>query len=65
MFQHDKTIVSEEILDKEVVCKLSAWKGACWVNGDAGAPLEKEELKELEDILPVLKKYLRCLYCWF
>lgn len=59
MFQLDKTIVSEEILEKEFVCNLSACKGACCVNGDAGAPLEKEELKELEDILPVLKKYLR------
>lgn len=59
MFQLDKTIVSEEILEKEFVCNLSACKGACCVNGDAGAPLEKEELNELEEILPVLKKYLR------
>ena len=59
MFQLDKTIVSEEILEKEFICNLSACKGACCVNGDAGAPLEKEELNELEEILPVLKKYLR------
>lgn len=59
MFQLDKTIVSEEILEKEFVCNLSACKGACCVNGDAGAPLENEELKELEEILPILKKYLR------
>jgi hypothetical protein len=59
MFQLDKTIVSEEILEKEFVCNLSACKGACCVNGDAGAPLENEELKELEDVLPILKKYLR------
>ena len=59
MFQLDKTIVSEEILEKEFVCNLSACKGACCVNGDAGAPLENEELKELEEILPILKKHLR------
>lgn len=59
MFQLDKTIVSEEILEKEFVCNLSSCKGACCVDGDAGAPLEKEELKELEQILPILKKYLR------
>ena len=59
MFQLDKTIVSEEILEKEFICNLSACKGACCVNGDAGAPLEKDELPILEEILPILKKYLR------
>ena len=59
MFQLDKTIVSEEILEKEFVCNLNACKGACCVDGDAGAPLEKEELVILEEILPVLKSYLR------
>jgi len=59
MFQLDKTIVSEEILEKEFICNLSACKGACCVNGDAGAPLEKDELPILEEILPILEKYLR------
>jgi hypothetical protein len=31
--------VSEDILDKDFVCNLSACKGACCVDGDAGAPL--------------------------
>ena len=39
MFQLQKTIVSEEILEKDFVCNLSACKGACCVDGDAGAPL--------------------------
>lgn len=59
MFQLDKTIVSEEILEKEFVCNLNACKGACCVDGDAGAPLEKEELVILKEILPTLKNYLR------
>lgn len=59
MFQLGKTIVSDEILEKEFVCNLGACKGACCVNGDAGAPLEKEELKILEEIQPIMKKYLR------
>ena len=37
MFQLGKTIVSEDILEKEFVCNLSACKGACCVDGDAGA----------------------------
>lgn len=59
MFQLGKTIVSENIIDKEFVCNLSACKGACCIDGDAGAPLEKEETKILEDIYPIVKSFLR------
>ncbi len=59
MFQLGKTIVSEDILEKEFVCNLSACKGACCVDGDAGAPLSKEETKILEDIFPKVKPFLR------
>jgi len=59
MFQLGKTIVSEEIFEKKFVCDLSACKGACCVDGDAGAPLEKEELQILEEIYPIVKPYLR------
>ena len=47
MFQIGKTIVSEDILEKEFVCNLSACKGACCVDGDAGAPLSEAETKSL------------------
>lgn len=59
MFQIDNTIVSEDIIDKEFVCNLSACKGACCVKGEAGAPLEKEETSKLEDVYPKLKHLLR------
>jgi len=59
MFQLGKTIVSEEIFEKEFVCNLTACKGACCVDGDAGAPLTEEENKILEDIYPIIKSYLR------
>ena len=59
MFQLGKTIVSEDILDKDFVCNLSACKGACCIEGDAGAPLEKEEVEILEDIYPKVKSLLR------
>lgn len=59
MFQLGKTIVSENIIDKDFVCNLSACKGACCVDGDAGAPLEKEETKILEEIYPKIKSFLR------
>jgi len=58
MFQLGKTIVSEDIIEKDFVCNLSACKGACCIDGDAGAPLEKEETKILEDIYPKVKPFL-------
>ncbi len=58
MFQLGKTIVSEEIIEKDFVCNLSACKGACCVDGEAGAPLEEEELKILMDIYPKVKPFL-------
>lgn len=59
MFQLHKTIVSEEILEKEFVCNLSACKGTCCVDGDAGAPLSIEETDILNEIYPKVKPFLR------
>ena len=59
MFQLGKTIVSEEIIKKDFVCNLSACKGACCVDGEAGAPLEKDEVNILEEIYPKVKTFLR------
>lgn len=59
MFQLNKTIVSEEILEKEFVCNLSACKGACCIDGDAGAPLDKSETEILKEIYPKVKPFLR------
>ena len=58
MFQLGKTIVSEEIIENEFVCNLSACKGTCCVDGEAGAPLEEQELKQLMDCYPEVKPYL-------
>ena len=59
MFQLGKTIISENILSTDFACNLSACKGACCVDGDAGAPLEKDETKQLQSIYPKIKSYLR------
>ncbi len=59
MFQIGKTIVSEEIIEKDFVCNLSACKGACCIDGEAGAPLYKDETKILEKIYPKIKPFLR------
>ena len=59
MFQLGNTIVSEDVLEKEFVCNLSACHGTCCVDGDAGAPLTDEETKILEHIYPKVKPLLR------
>jgi len=58
MFQLGKTIISEDILEKDFVCNLSACKGACCVQGDAGAPLDKKETEILKELYPKIKPYL-------
>lgn len=59
MFQLGKTIVSEAIIENDFVCNLSACKGACCIDGDAGAPITIEESQILEDIYPKVKPFLR------
>ena len=59
MFQLGKTIVSEDIIEKDFACNLSKCKGECCVSGVAGAPLEKDETAILKEIYPKLKPFLR------
>lgn len=59
MFQLRKTIVSEDIIEKDFVCNLSACKGACCIDGDAGAPLDEDEIEILKEIYPKVKPFLR------
>lgn len=59
MFQIGKTIVSEDIIKKDFVCNLSACKGACCIDGDAGAPLDEQEIQILNSVYPKVKPFLR------
>jgi len=58
MISIKNTLVSEELLEHEFVCDLSACKGACCVAGDGGAPLNKEELEILESIYEDVKPFM-------
>lgn len=59
MFQIGKTIISEEIIEKDFVCNLNACRGACCIDGDAGAPLEDAETEILVDIYADVRPFLR------
>ncbi len=52
MFQIGDAIVATDIIEESFLCDLSVCKGECCVEGDAGAPLEDDEVRIIEDILP-------------
>jgi len=54
MLQIDDTIISLDLLDEKFVCDLASCKGICCIEGDDGAPLEPEEVKIIEDLLPII-----------
>lgn len=54
MVQIDDVIVSLDVLQKQFICDLSVCKGACCIEGDAGAPVEQEEVPLLEEVLPLV-----------
>lgn len=58
MIAINHTLVSEDILERKFVCDLAACKGECCVAGDAGAPLDKKELKILNKVYPTVKPYM-------
>jgi len=58
MIAIDKTLISEDLLEKKFVCDLNACKGACCVAGDSGAPLEEDELLILDSIVEKVKPYM-------
>ncbi|MDP1799772.1 MAG: DUF3109 family protein [Bacteroidota bacterium] len=58
MIAINKTLISEDLLDKKFVCDLNACKGACCVAGDSGAPLDKDELKVLNSVVDKVKPYM-------
>ncbi len=58
MIQIGELLVSEDLFDMHFVCDLEACKGACCVEGDAGAPLREDELNVLEEIQDLVRAFL-------
>ncbi|MFT4737517.1 MAG: hypothetical protein ACI8QD_000848 [Cyclobacteriaceae bacterium] len=54
----DKTVVSTDVEKEFFVCDLEKCKGACCVEGDLGAPLEEEELDQLDNAVRHIRPYL-------
>ena len=49
IIQVGDVLLSSEIMTEKFCCDLSACKGQCCVEGDAGAPVTLEEIGEIED----------------
>ncbi len=51
-------LISNEVADEQFVCNLNKCKGGCCVDGDAGAPLDSKELKEIAEAYEAVLPYL-------
>lgn len=51
-------LVSEDLIDKNFSCNVAACKGACCIEGDSGAPLEKEEINLIKERLEKIKPFM-------
>ncbi len=58
MIAINNVLVSDQIVSEQFVCDLNKCKGACCVDGDAGAPLDKSELKYIDEVFDKVLPYL-------
>jgi hypothetical protein len=58
MIAIDNILVSDQLISEQFVCDLHKCKGACCVDGDAGAPLDRKELKNIDDVFDAVLPYL-------
>src|SRR6185295_10955623 len=54
----DNILVSDDVIEKQFVCDLAKCKGGCCEEGDAGAPLDEEELDMVTMLYEKIKPYL-------
>ncbi len=54
----DNILISDDVIEKEFVCDLNKCKGGCCEEGDAGAPLDDDELEIVLEMYEKVKPYL-------
>ena len=59
MIEIDGKIVSLDLLREQFMCDLKSCRGICCVEGNAGAPLEMEEVDTLEEEYENYRPYLK------
>jgi len=58
MIHLENILISDDLETVHFTCDLNRCKGACCVEGDAGAPLEEEEISLLEDYIDEIKPFM-------
>ena len=58
MIAIDNALISDSVIEEQFVCDLNKCKGGCCEDGDAGAPLETEELAYLTEFYETIKAYM-------
>ena len=58
MIAINNVLLSDEIIEDQFVCDLNKCKGGCCVDGDAGAPLAKNELNLIDAVYDAVVPYL-------
>ncbi len=58
MIAIDNVLISDEVVSEQFVCDLTKCKGGCCEDGDAGAPMETDELNELINAYDIIKEYM-------
>jgi hypothetical protein len=54
----DNILISDDVIEKQFVCDLMKCKGGCCEEGDAGAPLDTDELDVILEHYETVKPYL-------
>lgn len=58
MIEIDNILLSDDVVEAQFVCDLTKCKGGCCEDGDAGAPLAKEEKKILDQHFEAIQPYM-------
>ena len=58
MIAIENTLISDDIFTEFFCCNVNVCKGCCCVEGDAGAPLNDDEIHFLEEHIEIIKPYL-------
>lgn len=54
----DDKLISEDVFEEHFTCDIGKCKGACCIEGDAGAPITQDEVNILDENLKNIKPYL-------
>ena len=58
MLIFDNVIIPDNLFEETFCCDLPLCKGACCIEGDAGAPLHEIEIAVLEELIDAIKPYM-------